>query len=217
MKSMIHKFAFSIWRERFHRQRSDLFLRLMKPRDGMAILDLGGGRGDFMARIRDRVQARFVVADIFDNSASVQENYQFEFVRIPEDGSLPFADKEFDIVFCNSVIEHVTLPKDQIGLRKIYQPEWAKQAVQRQKRFADEIRRIGKSYFVQTPHKHFPIEPHTWLPLVNWLDYNQATAVVRLANRWWVKECEYVDWYLLSPKEMQQFFPEGTIAVLRRS
>lgn len=215
MRTIVRKFAVSVWREQFHRRRSELFLRLMKPQDGMSILDLGGGRGEFMGRIKDKVKARFVVSDILDYAALVKEKYQFDFVQIPEDGRLPFADKEFDIVLCNSVIEHVTMPKDQLGQRKISQAEWSMRAIERQRQFADEIRRIGKSYFVQTPHKHFPIEAHTLLPFVNWLDYNQTTAILHFANRWWAKGYNRVDWYLLNSREMRGFFPEGTIHIER--
>jgi len=53
---------------------------------------------------------------------------------------LPFRDGSFDIVFSNSVIEHISSPEDQ-------------------QRFADEVRRTGRAYWVQTPDYRFPIEP----------------------------------------------------------
>ncbi|MEM2045934.1 MAG: class I SAM-dependent methyltransferase, partial [Candidatus Bathyarchaeia archaeon] len=50
---------------------------------------------------------------------------------------MPFKDKSFDVVFSNSVIEHVGNYDDQ-------------------KMCAEEIRRVGKCYFVQTPNFYFP-------------------------------------------------------------
>ena len=36
-------------------------------------------------------------------------------ILISEDGTLPLEDKSFSAVFCNSVIEHVTIDKAKIG------------------------------------------------------------------------------------------------------
>lgn len=60
--------------------------------------------------------------------------------------SMPqFGDGEFDIVFSNSVIEHVGGCDDQAQM-------------------AAEIVRVGRRHFVQTPNRHFPIEPHFLFP-----------------------------------------------------
>lgn len=61
-----------------------------------------------------------------------------------------FADGEFDVVFSNSVIEHVG--------------DHAAQAA-----MAREIQRVGRRYFVQTPSLHFPIEPHFIFPWFQFL------------------------------------------------
>ena len=63
-----------------------------------------------------------------------------------------FDNQSFDIVFSNSVIEHVG-------------------NFDRQRQMAKEIRRIGKRYWVQTPYKHFPIEPHFVFPFFQYLPY----------------------------------------------
>jgi ubiquinone/menaquinone biosynthesis C-methylase UbiE len=56
--------------------------------------------------------------------------------------ALPFKSHSFDWVFSNAVIEHVG-------------------GLDRQELFASESRRVArKGYFVATPNRRFPIEPH---------------------------------------------------------
>jgi SAM-dependent methyltransferase len=64
--------------------------------------------------------------------------------------ALPFRDAAFDVVFSNSVIEHVG--------------DAASQRV-----FAREVARVGRAYWVQTPNRWFPVEQHLLTPLVHWL------------------------------------------------
>lgn len=202
-------------REKFQEQRVDLFMTLMKPQNGVSVLDLGGEWGDFLARIKNRLQAQFVIADIReDYRSTVEQKYGFQFVLIDEEKPLPFKDKEFDIIISNSVIEHVTLPK-KLCMTDISQAEWVTISRQNQRRFATEIRRVSKSYFVQTPHKSFPIETHTWLPFVNLLNHNQATSLVRFTDKYWIKHCGNVDWNLLSLTEMKTLFPDAELYIER--
>jgi Methyltransferase domain len=58
-----------------------------------------------------------------------------------------FPTGEFDVVFSNSVIEHVG-------------------GYEQQRRMADEVRRVGKRYCIQTPNRYFPIEPHFLIPFL---------------------------------------------------
>ncbi len=78
---------------------------------------------------------------------------------------LPFADKSFDIVFSNSVIEHVGTLTDQ-------------------RRFADEIARVGRQYWVQTPNRRFPIELHVMLPLIHFFPKSVQRSVVSRFTLW---------------------------------
>ena len=38
-----------------------------------------------------------------------------------------------------------------------------------QRRFAREVARVGRAYWVQTPNRWFPVEQHLLTPLVHWL------------------------------------------------
>ena len=80
-----------------------------------------------------------------------------------------FANKSFDVVFSNSVVEHVG--------------DWSKM-----KQFAAEAKRVGHSYFVQTPYFWFPIEPHARTPFLHWLPQSWAYRIV-MARRcgYWPK------------------------------
>jgi len=68
----------------------------------------------------------------------------------------PFKNGSFEYVWSNAVIEHV-------GNRK------------KQELFLSEMIRVAKKkVFFTTPNKGFPIELHTSLPFVHWLDKNKS-------------------------------------------
>jgi hypothetical protein len=71
-------------------------------------------------------------------------------------------DRHFDLVYSNSVIEHVG-------------------GHYRRQEFAANVRRLGDHYWVQTPYRYFPLEPHFFMPAAQWLP---EAARIELANRW---------------------------------
>jgi SAM-dependent methyltransferase len=201
-------------RERFQEQRADLFLELMQPGPGLRILDLGGNRGQFAERLRLRADLDITVADIIDFSTECAAR-GFHFIQLQDGARLPIDDAAFDIVFCNSVIEHVTLPKQQCAELRLPESAWARAALQAQKTFAQEVRRIGRGYFVQTPHRDFPLDLHLWLPLTNWLPHAALQRLVPVTDRYWIKWSGVPDWHLLGPAQMQAFFPQASIWIER--
>ncbi len=110
-----------------------------------------------------------------------------------------FADKKFDLVFSNSVIEHLYTSENQLKM-------------------ACEIQRVGKRYFVQTPNKYFPVEAHYAIPLAQYMPkdllffFLTKTRLSRL-NRWDTKDAQqYLDEIrLLNEREMKMLFPGCTI------
>jgi ubiquinone/menaquinone biosynthesis C-methylase UbiE len=113
---------------------------------------------------------------------------------------LPFRDRSFDIVFSNSVIEHVGSPADQEA-------------------FAKEIARVGRSYFVQTPNRSFLIEPHYLTPLFQFLPQAIQRRAARNVTVWGLltrPSQEEVDarvrqLRLLAPDGMRRLFPDGRL------
>lgn len=115
-----------------------------------------------------------------------------------------FADASFDVVYSNSVIEHVGGPDDVAAM-------------------AREIRRVGRSYYVQTPNKHFPIEPHFVFPWFQYLPQSARVALVRRFELGWegrhpdaAEARALVDSIrLLSRRELRKLFPDATITAER--
>jgi SAM-dependent methyltransferase len=96
---------------------------------------------------------------------------------------LPFADGEFDLAYCSSVVEHIAPPQRAA--------------------FAAELRRVARGWYVQTPAFSFPIEPHALLPFAHWLPPAVRRPYWRLgvAGAW--EEIE-----LLRRAEMRELFGE---------
>ena len=107
---------------------------------------------------------------------------------------------KFDIVFSNSVIEHVG-------------------DFDRQKQFAKEVKRIGKRYFVQTPNFFFPIEPHFMFFGFHWLTRSMRIFLLTHFNLGWYKKFndkekaqKLVDEIrLLKLNELKRLFPNGQV------
>lgn len=193
-------------------KRAELLTRYIKLRPEDRVLDLGGGTGShFHAIFPDH--RKVIIADVLEDHLKLaREQYGYETVQLPDgDKTLPFGDKEFDVAFCSSVLEHVTGPKDEV--------EWTKDGAhfetvgrKYQWAFAGEIRRIAKRYYVQTPYKYFIIESHSWLPgIIVFLPRPVLTHLLRFMNKFWPKRTS-PDWRLLTISEFSQMFPDAKIA-----
>jgi SAM-dependent methyltransferase len=198
---------------RARRRRAEYFCDVFEVTANTKILDLGSGDGSAIAAVLKNApvaKENVFIADI-DQIALERgnKNYGFVGVLLTEAGKLPFPDRFFDIVYCSSVIEHVTTPK--LDVWRIHSGSQFKQRARvRQRAFADEIRRVGRQYFVQTPNALFPVESHSWLPLVGYLPRRALVPLLRCTNTVWIKRTS-PDWCLLRRREMRDFFPESRI------
>lgn len=195
------------------RKRAELFRGRFRIDKTTRILDLGSENGTNISNVlqgSDFDPANVYIADIDQTAVELgKTTYGFNPVLIQEDEPLPFDDGFFDIVYCSSVIEHTTVPKE-IMWEITDQNDFAARSLLRQKEFAQEIVRLGKNYFVQTPSKTFPIESHTWLPLVGYLPRKYFLPLLRISNKYWVKKA-FPDFNLLGDREMHMLFPDADI------
>lgn len=109
-------------------------------------------------------------------------------------------DQQYDIVFSNSVIEHLYT--------------W-----ENQQKMANEVLRVGKYHFIQTPNYWFPIEPHWVFPFFQflpkktryWLTAHFSFGhIAKTKNK--EKAIAQVDEVvLLSKKELTRLFPQSSI------
>jgi SAM-dependent methyltransferase len=194
-------------------KRASVFRNNFLFDENTKILDLGSEAGSNIYTVLRGTPVKPENVYIADIDSSLIEKgartYGFIPVLINESGQLPFDDGFFDIVYCSSVIEHVTVPKDQVW--SMYSgKKFKEKSLNRQKIFANEIKRLGKQYFVQTPYRHFPVESHSWLPFIAWLPRIILIPVLRVTNRFWVKRTS-PDWNLLNQKEMSNLFERAKI------
>jgi SAM-dependent methyltransferase len=177
------------------------------------VLDLGGGDGTHIHALLEGSPVESTntyVADIDADAVSDgAARHGFTPVVIPETGRLPFSERFFDIVFCSSVLEHVTVPKEMMW-NLTSGSRFRSIARQRQREFSEEIRRIGKGYFVQVPCRWYPIETHSWLPWFSYLPRPTQISLLRVTNRFWIKQT-IPDFHLPSEAEMRSYFPDARI------
>ncbi|RAM51875.1 MAG: methyltransferase type 11 [Hapalosiphonaceae cyanobacterium JJU2] len=111
-----------------------------------------------------------------------------------------FYSNEFDIVFSNSVIEHVG-------------------SYHEQRQMANEVMRVGKRYYVQTPYLFFPIEPHFIFPFFQFFPLNlRVWLLTNFSLGWYGKVAPQhqareivTSIRLLSQREFVNLFPEAKL------
>jgi len=180
----------------FRRRRGRMFLDLMKPAAAERILDVGGYHW-FWAMIECANTVVCLNLDIPADPGPVPSRFSY----VKGDGTrLPYADGAFDIAFSNSVIEHLGTYENQV-------------------RFANEIRRVGRRYWVQTPNRRFFIEPHLVTPLIHFLPRAWQRRLLRWFTVWGLgtkPTPAQVDAFmeeirLLTEAEMRALFPDAEI------
>jgi hypothetical protein len=175
------------------RARMRRFVEVMRVTSETSVLDVGGTPDIWrLAPVRPRLMF-------------LNESREEAPSTVHGDGCrLPFRDRSFDVVFSNSVIEHVG---DAF----------------RQKQFASEAARVGRGFWIQTPNRRFPIELHLLTPFIHWLPRSWQRRIVPRFTVWSLlaratpdRREYFLNHYLsavrlLSAGEMQELFPGARV------
>jgi SAM-dependent methyltransferase len=165
------------------------FLDWYRDGGGGSILDVGGEAGFWAgAQLEDEL----TILNIRPPSGS-ETGMRHVLGSATE---LPFDDRSFDVVFSNSMIEHLGGRSDQ-------------------ERFAREALRVGRRIWIQTPNRWFPVEPHVLTPLVHYLPYGVQRRILRNGTVWgWVARPDQAtvdelldELCLLSASDLRALFP----------
>jgi hypothetical protein len=186
-------------RMRMRKRRHQRFLSLLEPLPHpLRILDVGGDQRFWEAM--DFVGRDDVEITLF-NLAPVNVRHEGFTYELGDARNMDrFGDNEFEVIFSNSVIEHVGGLSDQ-------------------RRVAGEIRRVGKRYFVQTPNRRFPVEPHTFFPFFQFLPVGLRIFLLRnlpLVYGGRIRDREEArrrveGIRLMTGRELRALFPEAAI------
>jgi hypothetical protein len=183
--------------QHWRNQRLAQFNREVKPPPQAKILDLGG-----LPSMWGDAAHQFEITIVNLPDALSKEQSKPGPCRMMEGDATNlrnlFADQSFDIVFSNSVIEHVG---DET----------------QQRAFASEVMRLGKSYWIQTPSNHFPMDPHTGV----FLYWQKSEAHRQKLQAKWAETMP--DWAemvrgttVVTRSQMSRLFPDSKVFVERK-
>ena len=162
------------------------------------VLDLGG-TGSFWRTVPER-PAHVTLLNVLPTAVDASDSSWLR--SVVGDACDPPADlraERWDLVVSNSVIEHV----GGVGPRRA---------------FASAVRSMADRYWIQTPYRYFPVEPHWLFPGFQFLP---LVARARIAARWPINPVpsadvaagvgDALDVELLSATELRHLFPEAGI------
>jgi hypothetical protein len=185
---------------RMRAKRFLAFLALTRdcPKQRVSVLDVGGAEQTWTSNWTkecDRLDITLL------NPHMAKTSGKLPIRAIIGDGrDIAAADRSYDFAYSNSVIEHVGTFDDQ-------------------RRMAFEIQRVSIGYFVQTPYRFFPLEPHFQFPFWAQLPISLQTELHSRFTLGWMKaepnrqkaleDLKHIR--LLTAKEVRQLFPTGEI------
>jgi len=149
----------------FRKKRMVVFENIFKPLNGKNVLDVGAAAfSSNWPFLKSKPKLTVINLKLSEDDNRERLRQGIDFV-VGNCLKLPFKDKSFDIVYSNSVIEHLG-------------------SLDNQKLFAKELMRVGKSIFIQTPNKYFFMEPHFITPFIHYFPKGFQKNLLRYFTIW---------------------------------
>jgi hypothetical protein len=166
-------------RARRFRLFSELIDSLARP---VRIIDLGGTSAFWMNRNwNDREDIQITIVNL-QLEAKLADNLH---PTVGDATALSAFDNDsFDVVFSNSVIEHLF-------------------TLDAQRKMAAEVQRLAPAFWVQTPNYWFPMEPHFHLLGWQWLPEPVRVALIQRRRCGWRGPCANRDVALRAVREVR--------------
>jgi hypothetical protein len=170
----------------------DDFMRICRPGPDDPVLDVGvSDVVNDAANVLERKYAwpeRIVAAGLGDLAEFRAAYPGVSALGIEANQPLPFADGAFAVATANAVLEHVGSRSAQFA-------------------FVRELSRVARKVFITVPHRFFPIEHHTAIPLLHFWDWSFAPACAALGKGEWAREENLI---LMSKGRLAALAPANT-------
>lgn len=179
--------------QRGRQRRNEEFRRRFPDLADMQVLDLGGTAISWRVL---QMRPRSVTLVNLDPAEEPAESW----MNAVQADACTGGFGKYDLVFSNSLLEHVG-------------------GHARRQQFAEVVRESAPSWWIQTPYRYFPIEPHWFFPCFQFLPFRARVMVCRHWNtlhQTAIKDAAeaaamVASVELISASEMRMYFPESKI------
>lgn len=177
---------------RARRRVFEIFMRECAPTSSSRVADFGAsGNRDhpvhyFFEEMYPYRRNLTVIARASENARWFPEQFPGLHFLEADLREIPLPDLYFDCGLCNAVIEHAGDRDQQIALVK-------------------EVCRVCRCVMFTTPNKRFPIELHTFLPVLHWLPDAVFRRILRQIGQRYFSEVQNLN--LLDARTFKNLFP----------
>lgn len=178
---------------RIRQQRIEEFRRRFPDLDQMRVLDLGGTAVSW--RVLGLRPGSVTVVNLEHNEGPAEP-----WMKVVTADACAGGFGQYDLVFSNSLMEHLG-------------------GHARRQQFANVVRESAPSWWVQTPYRYFPIEPHWVFPGFQFMPFRMRVIICQHWSMLHMPACKDPDeaadlvasTELISATEMRTYFPTSEI------